>query len=90
MSVCILPVYIPTEENILADAASRFQEIPDWHLHPNMFQAIAVRWGLPMIDLLASNPSKQTKRFYSWNAIDNPEGGTSLSRTPSHQLLSRE
>jgi hypothetical protein len=29
MSVRILPVYIPTEENILADAASRFQEIPD-------------------------------------------------------------
>jgi hypothetical protein len=30
MSVRLLPVYIPTEENILADAASRFQEIPDW------------------------------------------------------------
>jgi hypothetical protein len=30
MSVCILPVFIPTGENILADAASRFQEIPDW------------------------------------------------------------
>jgi hypothetical protein len=37
MSVCILLVYIPTEENILADAASRFQEIPDWCLHPNVF-----------------------------------------------------
>jgi hypothetical protein len=28
----ILPVFIPTGENILADAASRFQEIPDWQL----------------------------------------------------------
>jgi hypothetical protein len=63
MSVRILPVYIPTEENILADAASRFQEIPDWRLHPNVFQAIAARWGLPVIDLFASNTSKQTKRF---------------------------
>jgi hypothetical protein len=57
MSVCILPVYIPTGENILADATSRFQEIPDWHLHPFVFQAIAARWGLPVIDLFASNAS---------------------------------
>jgi hypothetical protein len=28
-SVRILPVYIPTGENILADAASCFQKIPD-------------------------------------------------------------
>jgi hypothetical protein len=32
MSVRFLPVYIPTEENILADAASYFQEIPPHHL----------------------------------------------------------
>jgi hypothetical protein len=60
MSIRILLIYIPTEENILADAASRFQEIPDWRLHPNMFQAIAARWGLPVIDLFARNTSKQT------------------------------
>jgi hypothetical protein len=80
MSVRILPVYIPTEENILADAASRFQELPDLHLHPNVFQAIAARWGLPVIDLFASNASKQTKRFYSWNAFDKPEGVDALSQ----------
>jgi hypothetical protein len=27
-----------------------------------------------VIDLFASDASKQTKRFYSWNAFDNPEG----------------
>jgi hypothetical protein len=65
MSVRILPVFIPTGENILADAASQFQEIPDWQLHPFVFRAITARWGLPMIDLFASNASKQTQRFYS-------------------------
>jgi hypothetical protein len=60
MSVRILTVYIPTEENILADAASRFQEIPGRRLHPFVFQAIAARWGLPVINLFASNASKQT------------------------------
>jgi hypothetical protein len=78
MSVCILPVFIPMGENILADAASRFQEIPDWHLYPFMFRAIAVRWGLPMIDLFASNASKQTQHFYSWDASDNLEGVDAL------------
>jgi hypothetical protein len=79
MSVRILLVYIPNEENILADAASRFQEILDWRLHPNVFQAIAARWGLPVIDLFTSNASKLTKRFYSLNAFDNPEGVDALS-----------
>jgi hypothetical protein len=50
----------PHGENILADAASRFQEIPDWHLHPFVFRAITTRWGLPKINLFASNASKQT------------------------------
>jgi hypothetical protein len=38
MSVRLFPVYIPTEENILADTALRFQEIPDWRLHPIIFK----------------------------------------------------
>jgi hypothetical protein len=80
MSVRILPVYIPTKENILADAESRFQEIPDWNLHPYVFKAITARWGFPVINLFASDASKQTKLFYSWNAFDNPEGVDALSQ----------
>jgi hypothetical protein len=97
-SVRLLPVYIPTEENILADAATLFPEIPVWRLHPIVFQAIAAGWGLPVIDLFASNASKQTKRHYrhySWNAFNNPERvdafsqrETSLLRSPSHRSLS--
>jgi hypothetical protein len=56
--VRILPVYIHTGENILADAASCFQEIQDWQLHPSVFQVISARWGLPSIDLFASRTSK--------------------------------
>jgi hypothetical protein len=67
-------------ENILAEAASRFEEIPNWHLHPFVFRAIAARWGFPKIDLFASNASKQTQRFYSWDASDNPEGVDTLSQ----------
>jgi hypothetical protein len=45
MSVRILPVFIPTGENILADAASRFQEIPDWQLHPSVFLGVLGKMG---------------------------------------------
>jgi hypothetical protein len=78
MSVRILPDYIPTEENILADAASRFQEIQTGGFTPT--SSGQSRWGLPVIDLFASNASKQTKRFYSWNAFNNPEGVDALSQ----------
>jgi hypothetical protein len=30
----IMPAFIPMEENVQADAASRFQLVPDWHLDP--------------------------------------------------------
>ena len=36
----ILPAYVPTDENLVADAASRFQSIPDWHLLPSVFNRI--------------------------------------------------
>jgi hypothetical protein len=36
--------------------------------------------GLPKINLFASNTSKQTQRFYSWDASDNPEGVDALSQ----------
>jgi hypothetical protein len=94
-SIRLLSVCFPAGEDIMADAASLFQKILVWQLHPIVFQAIAARWGLPVIDLFATNASKQTKRFYSWNAFDNPEGvdafprgETSLSRLPSHRSLS--
>jgi hypothetical protein len=80
MSVRILPVFIPTGENILADAASWFKKIPDWQLHPFVFLAIAARWGLPMINIFARNFSEQTQHFYSWDASVNPEGVDALSQ----------
>jgi hypothetical protein len=79
MSFRILPVFIPSGENILADAASCFQEILDWQLHPSAFRAIWARWGSPSIDLFGTRASRQTQRFLSWDASDNPEAVDVLS-----------
>jgi hypothetical protein len=69
----ILPAFIPSEENLQADAASRFQSLPDWHLSPDVFLQIVACKGLPQIDLFASRQSAQTSRFFSWDAADSPE-----------------
>jgi hypothetical protein len=50
----LLPAFIPSEENVQADAASRFQLVPDWHLAPRIFLQMSTLWGLPQIDLFAS------------------------------------
>jgi hypothetical protein len=75
----ILPAFIPSEECLLADAASRVQSVPDWHFDGNVFRQILTLWGTPQIDLFASRQSAQTARFMSWRAADSPEAIDALS-----------
>jgi hypothetical protein len=84
----ILPAFIPPEENLQADAASRFQSLPDWHLSPDVFLQITALRGLPQIDLFASRHSAQTIRFYSWDAADTPEAIDALSQIWDFDLAS--
>ena len=62
----ILPVYIPSEQNLLAGSVSRFRDLPDLHLLPAVFQRMCNRWGIPEIDLFASIDSHQLPRFFAW------------------------
>jgi hypothetical protein len=82
----ILPAFIPSEENLQADAAFRFQLVPDWHLDPQVFHQISSLWGTPQIDLFASRQSAQTARFISWWAADSPEAIDALSMRWSFDL----
>jgi hypothetical protein len=68
-----MPAFISSEENLQADAASRFQLVPDWHLNTRVFRQFSSLWGPPQIDLFASLQSTQTTRFMSWRAVDSPE-----------------
>jgi hypothetical protein len=75
----IMPAFIPSEENLQADAASRFQLVPDWHFNPLVFRMISSLWVPPQIDLFASLELAQTTRFMSWRAADSPEAIDALS-----------
>jgi hypothetical protein len=76
----LLPVFIPLEANIQADAASRFLSFPNWHLSPRVFDQISSLRGPPLIDLFASRRSAQTRRFFAWNVADRPEAIDALSQ----------
>ena len=66
---------------MLADAASRFSTLPDWHLPPATFRLIVSRWGLPEVDLFASAESAQVRRFYAWGATRRR-----MQRSSTHSL----
>jgi hypothetical protein len=84
--LCLLLAFFPSEENLQADAASRFQSIPDWHLSPKVFLQVSALRGLPQIDLFASHQLAQTSRFFSWDAADAPEAIDALSQRWDFEL----
>ena len=66
-------VYVPGEENHIADKKSRvFQDSLEWMLHPAVFQASQKVAGCFNIDLFATHVNHQVSAFVSWR----PEPGT--------------
>lgn len=48
-------IYIPGVDNWAADFLSRSTIDPgEWSLHPEVFEALCLRWGRPDVDLMAS------------------------------------
>jgi hypothetical protein len=71
----ILPAFIPSEENLQADAASHFQLVPDWHLDPQVFRQISSLWGPPR-STSSRHVSRRKRR-------DSCPGGLRTHRKPS-------
>ena len=66
--ILILPAFVSSEENHLADAASRLLTPPDWNLPAEIFSLIVSRLGLPEVDLFASQASAQLPLFFAWGS----------------------
>ena len=82
----ILPVFIPTEEGLHADAASRFQSLPVWLLPPAIFNAIRLRWGCPVIILFATAALMLLPRFFAWGDAQEAEAFDALAQRWSFRL----
>ncbi|XP_029659376.1 uncharacterized protein LOC115233212, partial [Formica exsecta] len=64
--IWIFASYIPSKQNVEADAASRVTNIDtEWELAPEAFKKLNKEWGPFTIDLFASRSNRKCKRFYS-------------------------
>ena len=64
------PIRVSSEENIVADSASRAKAVPDWSLDDKVAANIFRVWGWPDVDLMASDLSRKLPLFYSWSRRD--------------------
>ena len=64
------PIRISSQENLVADAASRFNQVPDWCLKESIARKMFSRWGTPDVDLMASDSSRKVPLFLSWSRQD--------------------
>ena len=61
--VTILPVWLPREENKLADAISKHVDTDDWSIDHESFVYIQKRFGKLDTDRFASNTNRRLRRF---------------------------
>ena len=80
-NITIDPVRISSEENILADCASRNIKVPDWSFSDKLVQKMFRKFGVPDVDLMATVLSRKAPLYYAWSRSD-PEawGQDSLAK----------
>lgn len=70
LGIHLLPFYIPGIWNTIADTLSRHQMLPDWHIMPSISQTVFQRWGVPVVDLFASQASKVVDTYVTLDPQD--------------------
>ena len=67
--IIVTPIWIPREENQLADYLSKLTDVDDWGIQPHIFQWITTLWGPFTIDRFATWYNAKCRRFNSrfWN-----------------------
>ena len=67
--VIITPIWVPREENQLADYLSKLTDADDWGIHPHIFQWVSSIWGPFTVDRFATWYNAKCSRFNSrfWN-----------------------
>ena len=67
--------YVRGRDNSWADALSRFRGTSvEWHLCPEVFQSLTLRYGTPQVDLFASYDTAQLPLFLTYDRRT-PAGG---------------
>ena len=75
----LLPEWVPRDDNVIADLASKSIDRDDFMLHPDIFAALDILWGPHTIDRFSSFRSRQLPRFNSRWANPCSEGVDAFS-----------
>lgn len=70
LNITLSAAYLPGRYNGIADRLSRNRPVPEWHLLPQASEAIFQRWGVPDIDLFASQKTAVVSRYVTWDSGD--------------------
>ncbi|XP_063360688.1 uncharacterized protein LOC134649790 [Cydia amplana] len=62
--------HIPGRFNGEADHISRLRTDPEWHLLPEVTQVIFQKWGVPLVDLMASKSAHVVPQYVSLDMLD--------------------
>ncbi|XP_056269652.1 uncharacterized protein LOC130193228 [Pseudoliparis swirei] len=81
-------MYIPGEQNQVADSLSRHRPPPgEWRLHPEVVQSIWGLFGRARVDLFASETSTHCSHWFSLRERTSPLGQDALAHTWPGGLL---
>ena len=75
-SIHLIPKYVPSIQNIIADRGSRFLAVEDWFLLPRVTRKIFNIWGTLEIDLMATARSAQVPAYFAFDRQDKFSRGT--------------
>jgi hypothetical protein len=81
----IQAIYIPSEENIIADRLSRETDVHDWEVTRNTFRRLQKRAGKYTIDRFACQKTKKTTRYNSRLGEKDSEAADGLSVSWKHE-----
>ena len=97
LRVSVIPVWVPRDNNQLADYLSKLTDFDDWGIHSDIFQWLNTLWGPFTVDRFATWYNNKCIRFNSrfWNPgsegvdafIQNWQGENNRVVPPSSQLI---
>lgn len=79
--------HVPGASNVFADAASRKLPRDEYSLNAQAIQMIKARWGIPTVDLFATNENTVVPRFFSWKPDPRAEAIDAFSQDWSKEPL---
>ena len=63
--IAVQPIWVPRDQNQMADSLSRVPDKDDWGLNEKVFHDLQKRYGAHEIDLFATHYNTQCQKFYS-------------------------